>query len=52
MYVVDLEKVKDLFIQYFEAIPNELYHNSKIELHTYILLFAARARLELMNLQR
>lgn len=45
----DLEGMKDFFVKYFEATPNNLYHNPRTDLRTYILSFPDGAtRLELM----
>ena len=49
MYVNDLEKTKDFFIQYFHAIANELYHNKTTGFRSYFLTFDDGARLEIMN---
>ena len=31
MYVNDLEAAKDFFVSYFQAVPNEGYHNPKTD---------------------
>lgn len=49
MYVNDLEKTKEFFIKYFNAIPNEGYHNQKTDFRSYFLSFDNGARLEIMN---
>lgn len=49
MYVNDLEKTKEFFIKYFNAIPNEGYHNQKTDFRSYFLSFDGGARLEIMN---
>ncbi len=49
MYVRDLEGTKAFFEKYFSAKSNELYHNPRTGLSTYILSFGGHARLELMN---
>lgn len=50
LYCQDLEGMKEFFIRYFNGEPNELYHNSKTGLKTYILSFEeSDARLELMT---
>ncbi|MCI8670181.1 MAG: glyoxalase [Lachnospiraceae bacterium] len=49
MYVNDLEKAKDFFVKYFNAIPNEKYHNSSTEFCSYFLSFDEGARLEIMH---
>lgn len=49
MYVNDLEKTKDFFVKYFDAKPNEGYHNEKTDFCSYFLSFDDGARLEIMN---
>lgn len=49
MYVKDLEKARDFFIKYFNAISNEGYHNKKTDFRSYFLSFDDGARLEIMN---
>ena len=49
MYVNDLEKTKDFFVKYFNAIANEGYHNKKTDFRSYFLSFEDGARLEIMN---
>lgn len=49
MYVNDLEKVKDFFVTYFHAQPNERYHNKNTDFKSYFLSFEGGARLEIMN---
>lgn len=49
MYVKDLEKTKDFFVKYFEAVPNEKYHNQKTGFSSYFLRFSDGARLEIMS---
>lgn len=49
IYVDDLEGAKDFFMHYFGGLPNELYHNPRTGLRTYILSFDDKARLELMT---
>ncbi len=49
MYVNDLEAVKDFFVTYFGAKPNEGYHNKKTDFRSYFLCFEDGARLEIMN---
>lgn len=39
MYVNDLEKAKDFFMKYFNATPNEEYHNNKTDFRSYFLSF-------------
>ncbi|MDG2959447.1 VOC family protein [Bisgaard Taxon 10/6] len=49
MYVQDLEKAKAFFMKYFNAQPNEKYHNPRTNLMTYFLTFSGGARLEIMT---
>lgn len=49
MYVDDLEQMKTFYQTYFEAVPNEKYHNPKTGLETYFLSFNGGSRLELMT---
>jgi lactoylglutathione lyase len=49
MYVADLEKARDFFIKYFEAVSNEGYHNQNTGFKSYFLSFDDGARLEIMN---
>ncbi len=49
MYVNDLEKAKDFFVKYFNAISNEGYHNKTTDFRSYFLSFEDGARLEIMN---
>lgn len=50
LFCQDLEAMRDFFITYFEATSNDLYHNQRTGLRTYILSFPnGDARLELMQ---
>ena len=49
MYVNDLEKTKEFFIQYFHAKANDGYHNKTTDFRSYFLSFDDGARLEIMN---
>ena len=49
MYVNDLEKTKEFFVKYFNAISNEGYHNKTTDFRSYFLTFDNGARLEIMN---
>ena len=49
MYVADLEKARDFFIKYFEAVSNDGYHNPNTGFRSYFLSFDDGARLEIMN---
>lgn len=45
-----LEALKEYYIKYFKATPNEKYTNSTKGFHSYFLSFASGARLELMTM--
>ena len=50
LYCLDLEGMKEFFIRYFKGVSNEMYHNPKTGLKTYILSFEdSDAKLELMT---
>ena len=49
MYVNDLEATKDFFVRYFNAKPNEVYHNQTTDFRSYFLSFDDGARLEIMK---
>ena len=50
LHCMDLEGMKAFFVDYFQAIPNTLYHNPRTGLRTYILGFPdGDARLEIMT---
>lgn len=49
MYVNDLEAVRDFFVKYLDAVPNDGYHNPKTDFRSYFLSFDDGARLEIMN---
>ena len=50
LYCLDLEGMREFFIRYFNGVSNEMYHNPKTGLKTYILSFPdSNARLELMT---
>ena len=49
MYVTELEKTKEFFVKYFNATPNEGYHNKTSDFRSYFLSFNDGARLEIMN---
>ena len=45
-----MEGMKDFFVRYFNGVPNNMYHNPKTGLKTYILSFEdSKAKLELMT---
>lgn len=49
MYVEDLERAKEFFLKYFNAVANDMYHNKKTDFRSYFLSFDDGARLEIMN---
>lgn len=49
VYVKDLEKTRDFYIKYFDAVSNEMYRNVKTGFKSYFLSFSSGARLEIMN---
>ena len=49
MYVNDLEKTRDFFVKYFDAVSNEGYHNPNTDFRSYFLSFGDGARLEIMH---
>ncbi len=50
LYTGNIEKSKDFYMKYFEAVPNEKYHNPKTGLQTYFLSFpGSDVRLEIMT---
>ena len=50
LFCNDLEQMRQFFLDYFEAVSNELYYNPRTGLRTYILTFPnGGARLELMQ---
>ena len=49
MYVNDLEKTKDFFVKYFNAVSNDGYHNKTTNFRSYFLSFDNGARIELMH---
>lgn len=49
MYVNNLEKTKEFFEKYFNAISNDGYHNPKTDFRSYFLSFDDGARIEIMH---
>ena len=50
LFCKDLERMRQFFLDHFEAVSNEQYHNPRTGLRTYILTFPEDgARLELMK---
>ena len=47
---MDLDGMREFFVHYFNGVSNDLYHNPKTGLKTYILSFEnSKTRLELMT---
>lgn len=49
MYVNDLEKAKDFFVEYFNGRANAEYHNKTTDFRSYFISFDEGARLEIMK---
>lgn len=50
LYCLDLEATRDFFTRYYKATSNEMYHNPRTGLKTYILSFdGSDAELEIMT---
>ena len=49
MYVNDLEKAKDFFVEYFGGRANSEYHNKTTDFRSYFISFDEGARLEIMK---
>lgn len=49
IYVTNLEGARDFFMEFFDATSNEMYHNLRTGLRTYILSFPAGGKLEIMS---
>lgn len=49
MYVNDLEKTREFFIQYLGGRSNERYHNEKTGFSSFFISFDDGARLEIMK---
>jgi lactoylglutathione lyase len=50
IWTTDLEGLKDFYVKYFGATPNEKYTNEKKQFQSYFLSFASGARLEIMQM--
>ena len=50
LFVTDIEKMKDFYVRYFGAVPNEKYTNSSKQFESYFLSFENGPRLELMQM--
>lgn len=49
LYVNDLEKARDFFVTYFDAVSNDGYHNPRTDFRSYFLTFGDGSRLEIMT---
>ncbi|MBE5925319.1 MAG: glyoxalase [Lachnospiraceae bacterium] len=49
LYVNDLEKARDFFVDVLNGTSNDGYHNVKTDFRSYFISFEAGARLEIMN---
>ena len=49
IWTKQLEILKDFYIKYFKATPNEKYHNPKKSFSSYFLSFENGCRLEIME---
>lgn len=50
IWAKDIEKLRNFYVQYFGATPNEKYINRDKKFSSYFLSFEAGARLELMQM--
>ena len=49
MYVNDLEKTRDLFVDFLGGKSNDGYHNKETGFRSYFVSFDGGARIEVMN---
>lgn len=49
LWASDLERLKNFYVSYFEAVAGERYHNPKKQFHSYFLSFSGGSRLEIMT---
>lgn len=50
IWVTDLERMKDFYVNYFNVSPNDKYINKEKNFESYFLSFESGARLELMKM--
>ncbi|MER2494807.1 VOC family protein [Vibrio neptunius] len=50
LWTKQLELLKGFYIKYFNATPNQKYHNSEKNFSSYFLSFSTGCRLELMQM--
>ncbi|MBO4784105.1 MAG: VOC family protein [Lachnospiraceae bacterium] len=49
MYVNDLEKTRDFFVDFLDGKSNDGYHNKKTGFRSYFVSFDGGSRIEVMN---
>ena len=49
MYVNDLEKTRDFFVDFLDGKSNDGYHNKKTGFRSYYVSFDGGSRIEIMN---
>jgi lactoylglutathione lyase len=49
IYTIDLEKMKDFYVKYFDGNTSPLYHNERKGFKSYFVSFSGGASLELMQ---
>jgi len=49
IWTMDLEKMKNFYLKYFDLSSNKKYHNPKKKFSSYFLAFENGARIELMH---
>jgi lactoylglutathione lyase len=49
IWTMDLEKMKNFYLKYFDLSSNEKYHNPRKKFSSYFLAFENSARIELMH---
>ena len=50
IWTTDLEKLKEFYTHYFQAVSGKKYANPSTGFQSYFLTFASEARLEIMNI--
>jgi len=50
LWTNQLETLRDFYIKFFHAVPNERYHNPRNQFNSYFLSFEEGPRLELMQM--
>ena len=49
IWVIDLEGMKDFYIQFFDGVAGEKYHNASKQFTSYFISFSTGPRIELMH---